>query len=128
MAGNLQVFIGAARDERLRRLAPEPLASCCGSCAVVLLAALVLHVLMAWQLTRMKRAARPVGYTRREPQVSTLASRTMRWGGVLLLVFIVFHILHFTTGRPCRPAGRTYPRSADATCTATSSARSDPGG
>jgi succinate dehydrogenase / fumarate reductase cytochrome b subunit len=30
--------------------------------------------------------------------VSTYASRLMRWGGVLLLVFIVFHILHFTTG------------------------------
>ena len=31
-------------------------------------------------------------------QVATYASRTMRWGGVLLAVFIVFHILHFTTG------------------------------
>ena len=29
----------------------------------------------------------------------------MRWGGVLLLVFIVFHILHFTTGT-IHPAGR----------------------
>jgi succinate dehydrogenase / fumarate reductase cytochrome b subunit len=63
-----------------------------------LLAATVLHVLMAYQLTMIKRAARPIDYTRREPQVSTLASRTMRWGGVLLLAFIVFHILHFTTG------------------------------
>jgi succinate dehydrogenase / fumarate reductase cytochrome b subunit len=58
----------------------------------------VLHVLMAYQLTMIKRAARPIDYAKREPQVSTLASRTMRWGGVLLLVFIVFHILHFTTG------------------------------
>ena len=33
-----------------------------------------------------------------QPQVSTLASRTIRWGGALLLVFIIFHILHFTTG------------------------------
>ena len=51
------------------------------------------------------RAARPVGYAKREPQVATLASRTMRWGGVLLLVFIVVHILHFTTGDDPRPAG-----------------------
>ena len=58
----------------------------------------MLHVLMAWQLTQIKRRARPVDYTRRDPQVSTVASRTMRWGGLLLLVFIVFHILHFTTG------------------------------
>jgi succinate dehydrogenase / fumarate reductase cytochrome b subunit len=53
---------------------------------------------MAWQLTRIKRRARPIGYEQRDPQVSTVASRTMRWGGVLLLAFIVFHILHFTTG------------------------------
>jgi succinate dehydrogenase / fumarate reductase cytochrome b subunit len=56
------------------------------------------------QLTRQSRAARPVGYTRREKQVATLSSRTMRWGGVLLLIFIVLHILHFTTGA-IRPAG-----------------------
>ena len=36
-------------------------------------------------------------YQRRDPQVSTWAARTMRWGGVFLLVFIVLHILHFTT-------------------------------
>jgi len=41
--------------------------------------------------------------------VSTWASRTMRWGGVLLVVFIILHILHFTTGQvdPARSYGRT---------------------
>jgi len=39
-----------------------------------------------------------------ETQVATISSRTMRWGGALLLVFIVVHILHFTTG-DIRPAG-----------------------
>ena len=34
----------------------------------------------------------------REPQVSTIASRTIRWGGVLILIFLVYHILHFTLG------------------------------
>jgi len=43
------------------------------------------------------RAARPIAYQHREPQVATLASRTMKWGGVLILVFIVVHLLHFTT-------------------------------
>jgi succinate dehydrogenase / fumarate reductase, cytochrome b subunit len=46
----------------------------------------------------ISRAARPVDYATRKPQVSTLASKTLRWGGVLLLVFIIFHILHFTIG------------------------------
>ena len=71
---------------------------------VVLIAAVVLHVIAAVQLTRQSRAARPIGYSRRESQVATIASRTMRLGGVLLLVFIVLHILHFTTGT-VRPAG-----------------------
>ncbi len=63
-----------------------------------LLALAVLHVTAAWQLTRMAREARPAAYSRRETQVASYASRTMRWGGVLILVFLVYHILHFTTG------------------------------
>jgi succinate dehydrogenase / fumarate reductase cytochrome b subunit len=66
---------------------------------LVLIAALVLHVTAALQLTTRRQAARPVAYTGgREPQVSTFASRTIRWGGVLILIFIVYHILHFTLG------------------------------
>jgi succinate dehydrogenase / fumarate reductase cytochrome b subunit len=64
----------------------------------VLIAAVILHVTAAYQLTMLSRAARPVDYAMRRPQVSTLASKTLKWGGVLLLVFIVFHILHFTIG------------------------------
>src|SRR3954469_8964134 len=71
---------------------------------IVLILAVILHVTAAVQLTRQSRAARPTGYVKREPQVATVASRTMRWGGALLLVFIVLHILHFTTGA-IRPAG-----------------------
>jgi len=66
---------------------------------LVLLAALVLHVVAAVQLTARRQAARPVAYAGgREPQVSTIASRTLRWGGVLILIFIIYHILHFTLG------------------------------
>jgi len=76
---------------------------------IVLIVAVILHVSAAVQLTRQSRAARPIGYTRRESQVATIASRTMRWGGALLLVFIVVHILHFTTGT-IRPAGVFTPK------------------
>jgi succinate dehydrogenase cytochrome b subunit len=66
---------------------------------LVLLAALVLHIVAAVQLTARRQAARPVGYAGgREPQVSTFASRSIRWGGGLILVFLVYHILHFTLG------------------------------
>jgi len=71
---------------------------------LVLIGAVILHVIAAYQLTMQNRAARPVGYVKREPQVSTWASRTMRWGGALLLLFIVLHIMHFTTGT-LEPAG-----------------------
>ncbi|HEV7596350.1 MAG TPA: succinate dehydrogenase cytochrome b subunit [Gemmatimonadaceae bacterium] len=70
----------------------------------VLFLAVILHVVAAIQLTRQSRAARPIGYTKRETQVATIASRTMRWGGALLFIFLVVHILHFTTGN-IRPAG-----------------------
>jgi succinate dehydrogenase / fumarate reductase cytochrome b subunit len=66
---------------------------------VVLLAALIFHVIAAVQLAARRQTARPVGYAAgRDSQVSTLASRTIRWGGVLILAFLVYHILHFTTG------------------------------
>jgi len=65
----------------------------------VLLACVVLHIVAAVQLTGRRQAARPVAYaSERQPQVSTLASRTIRWGGGLILVFLVFHIMHFTLG------------------------------
>ena len=64
----------------------------------VLLVAVIVHVIAAVQLTRLDRAARPVGYTKMAPQTATFASRTIRWGGLLILLFVVYHILHFTTG------------------------------
>ena len=97
MAGNLQQFLG---PERMNAYAAflKSTGELLWLARLGLLVAVVLHVLMAYQLTRIQRAARPIAYARRDPQVSTLASRSMRWGGVLLLVFIVVHILHFTTG------------------------------
>ena len=64
----------------------------------VLVAAVLLHVVAAVQLTARMKAARPVDYRKREPQVSTLASRSMRWGGALLLAFIIFHLADLTWG------------------------------
>lgn len=69
-----------------------------------LIAAVILHVIAAVQLTLRSRAARPVGYAKRDPQVSTVASRSMRIGGLALLIFIPLHLMHFTTGT-IRPAG-----------------------
>lgn len=97
MAGNLQAFIGQSKLNDYGAALHGPLNELTWLVRIVLIVAVVLHVTMAYQLTQMSRAARPIGYQKKEPQVATLASRTMKWGGVLLLVFIVFHILHFTT-------------------------------
>ncbi|MFI5228809.1 MAG: succinate dehydrogenase cytochrome b subunit [Gemmatimonadales bacterium] len=97
VAGNLQAFEGASKLNSYSAMLHGPASELLWLLRVVLIVALVLHVLMAYQLTRISAAARPIGYQRREPQVSTIAARTMAWGGVLLLAFIIFHILHFTT-------------------------------
>ncbi len=97
MAGNLQLFAGRQKLNDYAAMLHGPLHEVVLLQRAVLIVAVVLHVLMAWQLSAQNRQARPVGYQRREPQVSTWAARTMRWGGVFLLGFIVVHILHFTT-------------------------------
>ena len=101
--GNLLVFRGPEAINSYSRFLKNT-GELLWALRAVLVVAVVLHVIAAAQLTRQSRAARPVGYVKRESQVATISSRTMRWGGALLLVFIVVHILHFTTGT-IRPAG-----------------------
>ena len=101
--GNLLVFRGPAAINSYSHFLKST-GELLWTLRIVLIVAVILHVIAAVQLTVQNRAARPIGYTRRESQVATIASRTMRWGGAFLLVFIVLHILHFTTGT-IRPAG-----------------------
>ncbi len=101
--GNLLVFRGPSAINSYSHFLKST-AELLWTVRIVLIVAVILHVIAAIQLTRQNRVARPIGYTRRETQVATISSRTMRWGGALLLVFIVVHILHFTTGT-IRPAG-----------------------
>lgn len=101
--GNLQAFQGAAALNAYAAFLKSS-AALLWTMRIGLIVAVALHVLMALQLWTRANAARPVGYARRVPQVSTFAARTIRLGGVLLLLFIPFHILHFTTGT-IRPAG-----------------------
>jgi succinate dehydrogenase / fumarate reductase cytochrome b subunit len=95
---NLLVFDGPERINRYAALLHDTGAVLWGA-RVVLLLALLLHIVAAVQLILRSRAARPQPSARgRDPQTSTLAARTIRWGGVLILVFLVYHILHFTIG------------------------------
>ena len=67
---------------------------------LVLLGAVVLHITMAYQLTRQDWEGRPRGirYQVKKDVQASYASRTMRWGGVILLLFIVYHIMNLTLG------------------------------
>ena len=73
----------------------------------VLLLALVLHVYAAVALWRRAGRARTVRYEVKKHVGSTYASRMMRWGGVTLLVFIVWHLLNFSFGKVNVAGGAT---------------------
>ncbi|MFF0745988.1 succinate dehydrogenase cytochrome b subunit [Streptomyces sp. NPDC004111] len=63
---------------------------------VVLLAAVVLHGVSAYQLSRRDIRARPTAYAHKRKRAG-YATRTMRWGGIILALFIVWHLLDLTT-------------------------------
>jgi succinate dehydrogenase / fumarate reductase cytochrome b subunit len=115
MLGNLKIFTGPdeinAYSQFLREVGWPGLGH--GQLLwlvwIVLLVCVTLHITAAVQLTRMSRAARPVGYSAKRDIESTWAARTMRWGGVLLLAFVVFHLLHFTGGLVGFRAGQFTP-------------------
>lgn len=65
---------------------------------VVLIVAVLLHITAAAQLSARDVAARPVKYAHGQRAQATFATRTMRWGGVILALFIIFHILDLTVG------------------------------
>jgi succinate dehydrogenase / fumarate reductase, cytochrome b subunit len=65
---------------------------------LVLLGAVVLHIAMAYQLTRQDWAGRGTRYKVKRDVQATFASRTMRWGGVILALFIIYHIANLTLG------------------------------
>lgn len=103
-AGNLKLYQGprALNDYAafLRSAgSPElPAGALLWTFRAVLIASLALHVWAAWELTRLSRAARPVSYVGGTRIHTTYASRTMRWGGVIILLFVIYHLLHFTWG------------------------------
>jgi succinate dehydrogenase / fumarate reductase cytochrome b subunit len=104
MLGNLKIFLGAEAIDTYAvflRTMGEPLAPysvVLWGVRIVLLACVALHITAAVQLTRMNWAARPQGYETKQSIATTYAARTMRWSGVILVLFIVYHLLHLTAG------------------------------
>lgn len=104
MVGNLKVFTGSAHFDEYAAFLREVGAPVLGhswflwTLRTVLLAAVVLHIATAYQLSRQSRRARPVPYAHPATVEATYASRTMRWGGVIIALFVVYHLLNLTTG------------------------------
>jgi succinate dehydrogenase / fumarate reductase, cytochrome b subunit len=104
MLGNLKIFLGAEAIDAYAvflRTMGEPLfpyGLLLWLARIVLLTCVALHITAAVQLTRMNWAARPQGYDTKRSIATTYAARTMRWSGVILALFIVYHLLHLTAG------------------------------
>lgn len=104
MFGNLKFFLGAEAINTYSawlRVAGEPAVPAgvlLWVTRIVLLAAVIGHIVAAVILTVRAKRARPVRYAHRKPVNGSYAARTMRWGGVIIALFVVYHILDLTTG------------------------------
>lgn len=113
MYGNLQAFAGhdAFNEyaEHLRTFG-EPMLPYSGMLWViraVLIVSLVVHVACGLTLWRRAKRARTIKYVMKKNKHSTWASHLMRWGGVTLLLFLVWHLLNFTIGKVNPSGGAT---------------------
>ena len=104
MIGNLKIFFGAESFDHyahwLRTIA-EPLLPHGWFLWIMrfgLVVAVVGHIAAAVILTRRAKLARPVKYAHRPKVQGSYAARTMRWGGVIIVLFVIYHLLDLTTG------------------------------
>lgn len=103
MYGNLKALWGQAAFDGYAhhlRVLGEPLLPYAGFLwimRVVLIVSVVGHVWAAVRLWRRANHARGTRYVAFRPVQATWSSRTMRWGGLAILLFVIFHLLQFTT-------------------------------
>jgi succinate dehydrogenase / fumarate reductase, cytochrome b subunit len=97
VAGNLQIFEGPAKLNAYGHFL-HSIGELLWPVRIVLLLSVALHITATVQLALRNKAARPVGYSRKEAINSSYASRTMYWSGPIVLAFIIFHLLQFTAG------------------------------
>jgi succinate dehydrogenase / fumarate reductase, cytochrome b subunit len=110
MIGNLHIFQGAGSFNSYSawlRTIGEPALGFrwfLTALEVVLVVSVVAHMWAAFSLWRQAKRARPVSYATKKSVAQSYASRTMRWGGVIIALFIIYHILDLTFGT-ANPAG-----------------------
>ena len=95
LLGNLQVFLGPEAINRYGNLLQTNV-EILWPVRIGLLIVLVLHIWAAAKLSIENKSARPIGYAQYQPVGSSYASRTMLMSGLILFVFIIYHLLHYT--------------------------------
>jgi succinate dehydrogenase / fumarate reductase cytochrome b subunit len=95
LAGNLQIFLGPEAINRYGHFLQTNV-ELLWPVRIALLAIIAIHIWSATQLTLENRAARPQAYAQWQPTAATYASRTMMMSGIIVAVFIVYHLLHYT--------------------------------
>lgn len=97
MAGNLQAYAGRETFNAYAAFL-HGMPGVLWVARIVLLAAVALHVWAAISLVRLNRAARPVRYRTQQTLVTTYAAKVMPIGGLVILLFLIFHLMHLTLG------------------------------
>jgi succinate dehydrogenase / fumarate reductase, cytochrome b subunit len=97
LLGNMQVYMGSTAIDRYAAFLHSN-AGVLWTARIVLLAAVFVHAISGIQLYMRKASARPIDYHTRANLQGTTASRTMLVSGVVILLFVVYHVLHLTTG------------------------------
>lgn len=95
--GNMQLFVGKETFNAYAHFL-QGLGELLWVIRSVMLLSLVLHVLTSINLALINRAAKPVKYKVKRYVKAKLTTRTMIWTGLMILAFLVYHILHFTSG------------------------------
>ena len=95
LVGNLQVFLGREAINRYGHFLQSNV-ELLWPVRIFLLVMIGLHIWSASKLSAENKAARPIGYMKYEPFGSSYASRTMLMSGIIVLVFVIYHLLHFT--------------------------------
>lgn len=95
MLGNLQVFLGPEAFNKYAETVKGNALVLWGARSV-LLVALITHVTLVVQLYTRSLAARPVGYRVKKNIATSYAGATMKYSGPALLLYILFHLAHFT--------------------------------
>jgi succinate dehydrogenase / fumarate reductase cytochrome b subunit len=95
LLGNLQIFAG---PERLNAYSAflKGLGEILWAVRVVLLAALILHIVAAVQVSLASKRARPIPYAVKKNIETGYAARTMIWSGPLIFAYVVYHLAMFT--------------------------------